>query len=100
MVVRRTTAGILACWLVLLSGVVYPQLTAHAAKHAHHNAATHTTALCSWVCVAADSIASATVDVAPVEPAMAIDRPSPQARTVLFDFLQPPVRAPPVRSLA
>ncbi len=39
-------------WLVLLSGLVYPQLTAHAAQHNHHNAATHATALCSWLCAA------------------------------------------------
>ncbi|HLZ35438.1 MAG TPA: hypothetical protein VKP13_15630 [Nitrospira sp.] len=50
--IPRLAVGLLAAWLVLLSGVVYPQLTAHAAQHAHHSAATHATALCSWLCAA------------------------------------------------
>ena len=44
--------GALVVWLVLFSGLAYPQLTEHAAHHAHHNASTHGTALCSWICVA------------------------------------------------
>jgi len=49
---KRAALWTLAGWLVLLSGLVYPQLSAHAAHHAHHNAATHATALCSWLCAA------------------------------------------------
>ena len=44
--------GFFAAWLVLLSGAVYPQLAAHEAQHAHHSAATHANALCSWLCAA------------------------------------------------
>ncbi len=47
-VTQRLAVGVLAAWLVLLSAAVYPQLAAHAAQHAHHNAATHATSLCSW----------------------------------------------------
>jgi hypothetical protein len=32
--------------------MVYPQTLAHAAHHAHHKAATHSTALCTWMCAA------------------------------------------------
>ncbi|MGA6827898.1 hypothetical protein ACO9S2_09825 [Nitrospira sp. NS4] len=42
----------MAAWLLLLSGMVYPQLAAHASEHAHHAATTHATALCSWLCAA------------------------------------------------
>lgn len=98
MAVRRMAAGVLACWLVLLSGIVYPQLTSHAAKHAHHNAATHATALCSWLCVAADSVLSLAVVISPVEPVTPIVRTSHEARITLFTFPQPPVRAPPTDS--
>lgn len=47
-------------WLVALSGIVYPQLTAHMAQHAHHNAATHATALCSWLCTAGQTAEGST----------------------------------------
>src|SRR3990172_4118595 len=50
--IRQFAVAGLALWLVALSGIVYPQLTAHMAQHAHHNAATHATALCSWLCAA------------------------------------------------
>ncbi len=64
--IRQITVGGLALWLVALSGIVYPQLTAHMAQHAHHSAATHATALCSWLCIAADAVEGEVVDVAPV----------------------------------
>src|SRR5436853_1767692 len=49
---RRSVAVGLAVYLLLLSGLMYPQTVAHAAHHAHHKAATHATALCSWMCAA------------------------------------------------
>jgi len=61
--IPQLAVGLLATWLVLLSGIVYPQLTAHMAQHEHHNAATHATALCSWLCAAghaAESVAPPT----------------------------------------
>jgi len=48
---RSVAVGLTVC-LLLLSGLVYPQTVAHAAHHAHHQAATHATALCSWMCAA------------------------------------------------
>lgn len=98
-IVRPMAAGFLALWLVLLSGVVYPQLAGHAAKHAHHNAATHTTALCSWLCIAADSVASPYVEFSPAERAVPMLRALFEAGTYLLAFPLPPVRAPPAASL-
>jgi len=48
---RLIAIGLAAC-LLMLSGVMYPQTVAHAAHHAHHKAATHSTALCTWMCAA------------------------------------------------
>jgi hypothetical protein len=61
-VVLRITVGVLAAWLLLLSGMVYPQLAAHASEHAHHATTTHATALCSWLCAAGQTAE----DVAPL----------------------------------
>lgn len=49
--VRILAVGLALC-LLILSGVMYPQTVAHAAHHAHHKAATHSTALCTWMCAA------------------------------------------------
>ena len=43
--------GILACFVVM-SGVVSSQAAAHSLHHVHHNAATHSTILCSLMCAA------------------------------------------------
>ena len=43
--------GVLACFLVM-SGVVSSQAAAHSLHHVRHNAATHSTILCSLMCAA------------------------------------------------
>lgn len=43
--------GVLTCFLVM-SGVVSSQAAAHSLHHVHHNAATHSTVLCSLMCAA------------------------------------------------
>lgn len=48
---RILAVGLALC-LLILSAVMYPQTVAHAAHHAHHKAATHSTALCTWMCAA------------------------------------------------
>ncbi|MGH7232303.1 MAG: hypothetical protein ACREJU_13235 [Nitrospiraceae bacterium] len=53
---RQSIAVGLAVCLLLLSGLVYSQTVPHAAHHAHHKAATHTTALCSWMCAAGQGL--------------------------------------------
>lgn len=47
--------GVLACFLVM-SGVVSSQATAHSLHHVHHNAATHSTILCSLMCAAGHAV--------------------------------------------
>ena len=49
---KRAVAVGLVVSLLLLTGAVYAQTVEHAAHHAHHQAATHATVLCSWMCAA------------------------------------------------
>lgn len=92
---QRLAVGVLAAWLVLLSGVAYPQLTAHAAEHAHHDASAHATVLCSWLCIAADAAEGTSVQLTLVEQVDCIEQEvlRPQISPVLS--FQPPSRAPP-----
>ena len=94
--IRQFAVGGLALWLVALSGIVYPQLTAHMAQHAHHKAATHATALCSWLCIAADAVESTAVDIAPVRYVTFLEQVSPVTQLHVSHSSQPPSRAPPL----
>jgi hypothetical protein len=40
---------LVAC-LLLVPALASPTMVAHEARHAHHNAAMHSSALCSWLC--------------------------------------------------
>jgi len=94
-VTQRLAVGTLATWLVLLSAVAYPQLTAHAAQHAHHDASAHATVLCSWLCMAADAAEGTSAHVAPIEQVDFIEQEflEPELGAVLS--FKPPSRAPP-----
>jgi hypothetical protein len=94
--IQQCVVGGFALWLVAISGIVYPQLTAHMGQHEHHNAATHATALCSWLCIAADAVEGTSVHFAPVEQVALIEQEffAPQISAVLS--VQPPSRAPPL----
>ena len=66
---QRSVAVGLAVCLLLLSALVYPQTVAHAAQHAHHKAATHATALCTWMCAAGQVLEGVAFDVqSPIGP--------------------------------
>lgn len=45
--------GLVTC-LLLISGGLYAQVAQHAMHHAHHQAATHGTPLCAWMCAAGE----------------------------------------------
>ena len=94
--IRQFAVGGLALWLVALSGIVYPQLTVHMAQHEHHNAATHATALCSWLCIAADAVEGTVVDVAPVRYSTFLEQTFPVTRLYPAHGSQPPSRASPL----
>ncbi|THI88290.1 MAG: hypothetical protein CAF41_006220 [Nitrospira sp. CG24A] len=94
--VRQFVVGGFALWLVALSGIVYPQLTAHMGQHEHHNAATHATVLCSWLCIAADAVEGPSVQFAPVEQVALIELEVFDSQISPVLNLQPPSRAPPL----
>ncbi len=50
--------GVLACFLVM-SGMVSSHAAAHSLHHVHHNAATHSTILCSLMCAAGQVVSVA-----------------------------------------
>jgi len=94
--VRQIIIAGFALWLVALSGIVYPQLTAHMGQHEHHNAATHSTALCSWLCIAADAVEGTSVHFAPVEQVALLDQEIFKSQISAPLTVQPPSRAPPL----
>jgi hypothetical protein len=93
--IRQFAVAGFALWLVALSGIVYPQLTAHMGQHEHHKAATHATALCSWLCISADAVGGTTVHLAPVNQVTLIDQDFPESQVSAPLTVQPPSRAPP-----
>lgn len=57
---QRSVGLSLTICLLLLNGVVYVQTVEHAAHHAHHQAATHASVLCSWMCAAGQGVEGVT----------------------------------------
>ena len=92
---QRFTVLVSAVWLVLLSSLLYSQVTSHIAQHAHHNASAHATVLCSWLCIAADAVGGAAVDVAPVSQIDLLTQESLCTQIRVPLSVQPPSRAPP-----
>jgi hypothetical protein len=89
----------LAACLLLLPVLVSPASVAHELQHAHHKAATHSSALCSWLCGAGQGLeptesvlitAIALLAMLDVESAERVDD------VELLLFLS---RGPPLRSL-
>lgn len=57
----RALALGLTLGLLALSGAVYAQTVPHALHHAHHQAATHATVLCAWMCAAGQALSGSLV---------------------------------------
>jgi hypothetical protein len=93
--VQQCVVGGFALWLVALSGIVYPQLSSHMGQHEHHKAATHATALCSWLCIAADAVEGVSVHLAPVEQVALLKQEFLTSQISAVLTVQPPSRASP-----
>lgn len=59
--VQKSLASVLIICLLVLAGLVYPQVVPHEAHHAHHGAINHGTALCAWLCAAGQALEGAHV---------------------------------------
>jgi hypothetical protein len=97
---QRQVASLLVAVLLVLSGAAGARVAAHAIQHHHHQADTHRTTICAWLCIAGQS-----ADAAPtlVEPAVwqatvAPQVPPPQSDTLIHPVLVP--RGPPRPLLA
>jgi hypothetical protein len=49
---RKSIALFIIVCTLFLNGLVYAQTVEHESHHAHHQAATHSSVLCSWICAA------------------------------------------------
>ena len=59
--VFRFVSILLVLCVLSVGGLVQAQAVEHAGHHAHHNAATHGTVLCSWMCAAGTVLDTAVV---------------------------------------
>jgi hypothetical protein len=57
----KTTATILVLGILLLLGATTGSAVAHEIQHAHHTAAMHSTGVCAWMCVSANTTFTASV---------------------------------------
>ena len=53
---------LVAC-LLLVPALASTAMVAHEARHAHHNAAMHSSALCSWLCGAGQGIETSSIQL-------------------------------------
>ena len=58
---KRALAGVLVLCILSVGGLAQAQSVEHAGHHAHHQAATHGTLLCSWMCAAGTVLDTAVV---------------------------------------
>lgn len=49
--------------LLLVPALASPAIVTHESQHAHHKAATHFSALCSWLCGAGQSIETSSIQL-------------------------------------
>jgi len=98
-IVLKFAAILLVLCILSVGGLAQAQAVEHAGHHAHHQAATHGTVLCSWMCAA-----GAVLDTAVVTFQAEL---SPIALITIPHFAQPSIelcrtassRAPPSFSL-
>jgi hypothetical protein len=58
---QKSLASVLIVCLLVLAGLVYPQVVPHEAHHAHHGAVNHGTALSAWLCAAGQALEGAQI---------------------------------------
>ncbi len=96
---RHLVAWVLVGCLLLIGTLAYPQTVAHATHHAHHQTATHSSVLCSWMCAAGQML-----DGVPLAPQTRFDLLAFDLESVVQEPASQPVesptsRGPPVLSI-
>lgn len=95
---RVTTVGLVACLLVLHAGL-FSRVATHAFQHAHHEAATHASALCTWLCTAGEISEAVQIDFDTGVGLAGIVESRPPATAVTVLTVAPSSRAPPLSSV-
>ncbi len=95
---RSVAVGLTVC-LLFLSGAIYAQTVPHTLHHAQHKAATHSTALCTWLCAAGQVLDGMPVIVQTGEGPIATYWARPGAAPVSLSLPATSVRGPPSLSL-
>jgi len=103
MQMNRTVLKFVSILLVLcvisIGGLAQAQMVEHAGHHAHHQAATHGTVLCSWMCAAGTVLDTAVVPFQiELSPLAFITSPN-SAQPSIEACQTSPSRAPPSFSL-
>ena len=81
---QYTIALLLVLCIVGISGIASAQTVLHDSHHAHHQAATHGTVLCSWMCAAGQVLDSiATPSLVEQLPAARAEQPAVQSVPVV-----------------
>jgi hypothetical protein len=90
---------LLVLCLLSVGGLAQAQSVEHAGHHAQHQAATHGTLLCSWMCAAGTVLDTAVVTFQAELSPIALVTLSHSAQPSLEACLTSPSRAPPTFSL-
>jgi hypothetical protein len=95
--VLKFVSILLVLCVLSVGGLAQAQLVEHAGHHAHHQAATHGTVLCSWMCAAGQAGEAATL-VVPLEviPHEFVEITSADQVPTIFSIILVS-RGPPVR---
>lgn len=96
-IVLKFVSILLVLCVLSVGGLAQAQSVEHAGHHAHHQAATHGTVLCSWMCAAGQAGEAAAVFV-PLEviPHEFVELASADQAPTVFSCLLA-TRGPPVR---
>ncbi len=54
----KSLAVLLGLVMVILMGTMHVSLASHVIDHVHHTGMTHSTGVCAWMCMAAQSIST------------------------------------------
>jgi hypothetical protein len=93
---RHFCTAVLAACMLLVPILISPAVVAHEVQHGHHDAAAHSSPLCSWICGAGEGFS---LTLPSFEPTLIhlvtlwVEAPCPFSNTPLFLSLS---RGPPV----
>ncbi len=97
--VRKFSSILLVVCVLSVGGLAQAQSVEHAGHHAQHEAATHGTLLCSWMCAAGTVLDSAVTTFQAELSPIALVTPLASAQPSIEACQTSPSRAPPSFSL-